>query len=217
MSLALYPSPRIPSSLALDKLKITLGMLHSRLFWQEINSTKVNQPLACNLFLLYLAIPLMVGPYADSSKLSYTTILSYITDTMFLGLCKAPQWLQGCSMKSTSWWLPGLWTVVCFYCIRPSPNGRVFCQQLWIVLHHPSILHHGHHPPWLKLSSSITPGVVQNIIFLKVTRHLACCLFLLYPARALMVESLADSFELSYSTTLSYTTDTTDTFLLGLG
>ena len=30
-------------------------------------------PLACGLFLFYLARACMVGPYADSSKLSYTT------------------------------------------------------------------------------------------------------------------------------------------------
>ena len=39
------------------------------------NATKVNRPLACGMFLFYPARSLMVGPYANMSKLSYTTIL----------------------------------------------------------------------------------------------------------------------------------------------
>ena len=47
--------------------------------WVQHNTTirKVlhpfNRPSACGLFLLYPARALMVGPYADSSELSYTT------------------------------------------------------------------------------------------------------------------------------------------------
>ena len=51
-------------------------------FWQEICSTKVDQLSACGIFLLYQARALMVGPYADSPKLSYNTSLSYTTDTI---------------------------------------------------------------------------------------------------------------------------------------
>ena len=44
--------------------------------------------------------------------------------------------------------------------------------------------------------------------------HLACGLFLMYPARCLIAKPYANSSELSYTTTLCYTTDT---ILPGLG
>ena len=81
------------------------------------------------------------------------------------------------------------------------------------MLHH-SILHHGHRPPWLGISSMITPGVLriptfwQEISSTKANRPLAYGLFQLYPVSALMVGPYANRFELSYTTTLSYTTDT---------
>ena len=40
----------------------------------------------CVLFLLYPARALMVGPYADNSEYSYTTTLSFSTDTILPGL-----------------------------------------------------------------------------------------------------------------------------------
>ena len=43
------------------------------LFWKDISSTKVNQHSPCSIFLFYPASALMVGSYADSSELSYTT------------------------------------------------------------------------------------------------------------------------------------------------
>ena len=73
----LYSKPRTPSSLAFDKSdKITLGVLRPPFRLAEKQSTKVNTPLACGLFLLYLACCLIARLYADNSKLSYTTTLS---------------------------------------------------------------------------------------------------------------------------------------------
>ena len=51
------------------------GVLHTPLRSAGRQSTKVNQPTPCGLFLLYPACCLIVRPYADSSKLSYTTTL----------------------------------------------------------------------------------------------------------------------------------------------
>ena len=61
-------------------------MFHPPPFWQQISSTKVNKPSACGLFLMYLARALMIGPYAGSSDLSYTTTLSYTKNTILSGL-----------------------------------------------------------------------------------------------------------------------------------
>ena len=41
-------------------------------------------------------------------------------------------------------------------------DGKVFCQQLRVVLHPHSILHHGHHPPWLGIRSATTPGLLRT-------------------------------------------------------
>ena len=39
------------------------------------------------------------------------------------------------------------------FSVRSGPRlyCRAFCWQLKVVLHHDSILHHGHHPPWLDI------------------------------------------------------------------
>ena len=55
-------------------------------FWQDLSSTKVNQSLASGLLLLHPARGLIVGPYFDSPELSYTTSLSFTTDTILTGL-----------------------------------------------------------------------------------------------------------------------------------
>ena len=55
-------------------------------FWQEIRSIKVKRASAFGILLLYLVWALIVGPYAKRSKLSYTTTLSYTTNTILPGL-----------------------------------------------------------------------------------------------------------------------------------
>ena len=74
---ALYPTPR-PT--------ITPRVLRTPSVLVGKQSTKVNRPLACGLFIFYPARALDVGPYANSSELSYTTILTYTTDTILPGL-----------------------------------------------------------------------------------------------------------------------------------
>ena len=64
-------TPCTPSSQAWD-----------RLFWQTISCTKFFWPVARRLFLQYLARTLMVKPCVYSSKLSYTTTLSYTIYTI---------------------------------------------------------------------------------------------------------------------------------------
>ena len=49
-------------------------------------STKVNQPSAYGLFVLYPARCLIVRPYADSSEFSYNTTLSYTMETILPGI-----------------------------------------------------------------------------------------------------------------------------------
>ena len=69
-------------------------------------------------------------------------------------------------------------------------------RHLRVILHHHAILHNGHHPPWLGISSAITPGVLCTPSVLagkqstKVNQPSACGLFLLYPARCLRVGPL---------------------------
>ena len=61
-------------------------------------------------------------------------------------------------------------------------DGRALCRQLWVVLHHNSILHHKHHPHWLGITSAITlgvlgiPSVIARRQSTKVNRPLACVL-----------------------------------------
>ena len=75
----LYPTLQRPSSLAGDMLqKITLSLAGKQ-------STKVNRPLTCDLFLLNPACCLMVRPYSESLKFTYITTLSYSTDTILPG------------------------------------------------------------------------------------------------------------------------------------
>ena len=70
----------------------------------------------------------------------------------------------------------------------PLLDGRVLWRQLQNVLPHHSILHYGHYPPWLWISSAITLGVLRTPSVLagkqstKVKQHFAYGLFLLYPA-----------------------------------
>ena len=61
---------------------ITLRVLRSPSILARKQSTKINQPTVCGLFLLYTPRSLTVGLYGDSSEMSYTTTLSY---TNFLG------------------------------------------------------------------------------------------------------------------------------------
>ena len=46
----------------------------------------------------------------------------------------------------------GLFLVSC-----PRLDGRALCPQLRVVLHHNSIVQHGHYLPWLGISCAITP------------------------------------------------------------
>ena len=92
---------------------------------------------------------------------------------------------------------------------------------LKVVLHHDYILHPRHHPPWLGIcfrrslwSVLRTPLHSAGKQSTKVNRSLTVNLFLSYPALCLIVRPYADSSELSYTKTLSYTTDTN---LSGLG
>ena len=102
-------------------------VLHSPSNLARKQSTKAKRPLAFGLFLLYLARALIVGPYAKSSKLSFTTNLSYARDTILPGLGYAPGSLQGSFspppflQESSPPTLTGLRTVVFFYCIKPAP------------------------------------------------------------------------------------------------
>ena len=67
-------------------ITITLEVLCSSSVLAGKQSTKVNQSLACRFFLLYLARCMIIGPYADSSELSYTTTPSYISATILPNL-----------------------------------------------------------------------------------------------------------------------------------
>ena len=81
----LYPKPRTSSSLIWNKLHDHSGVRRTPSDLAGKQSTMVNWPLAYNLFLLYMTHALTVGPYADSFKLSYTTTISCITDTIHSG------------------------------------------------------------------------------------------------------------------------------------
>ena len=59
-----------------------------------------------------------------------------------------------------------------------------------------------------------TPSVLAGIQSTKDNWPLAYCILLLYPARALIVGPYADSFQLSYTITLFYNSDT---IITGLG
>ena len=75
-------------------------------FWQDSSPPRLTRPLALQGLLLLLthALSLMVRPYADNSELSYSTTLSYTTDTR----------------KSAPPRLNCLQPMVSFYCIRPA-------------------------------------------------------------------------------------------------
>ena len=91
------------------------------------------------------------------------------------------------------------------YCIVSGRllDSKVLCWQLRGILHQKPILHHGHHPPWLGIC--FRKGGRQST---KVNRPLDCGLFLLNPTRCWIVRPYANSSELSYTPTLSYTADT---------
>ena len=106
----------------------------------------------------------MVGPYADSSELSHTTTLSYTTDTSSLAWNKLCDHFGGaaltlCSGKKAvhqGWPALGVWS---FSIVSgPRRDGRALCQLLQVVPHHHSLLHHGHHLPWLGITFAIIPG-----------------------------------------------------------
>ena len=127
---ALYPTRLYPTllySLPWDKLRD-----HSGGAAQLLCSGRKFAPPRLNglrpvFSLLYLAHVLMVGSYANSSKLSYTTTLSYTTDTFLNGLGETPGSLMGCCAPPPFWQDISSTKVnrplVCcvFYCIRPAP------------------------------------------------------------------------------------------------
>ena len=78
----LYPTPRIPSSLAWDKLRNHYGGAVHPLRYGKNWLQEIQLAFGHVLFLLYPSRALMVGPYADSSKLSYNTTLYFTTDTI---------------------------------------------------------------------------------------------------------------------------------------
>ena len=83
----LYPTPRTPSSLALDKLgDHSGGAVFPRSDWQESSPPRLTGLWPVVFFLLYLARALIAGPYADSSKFLFTSTLSYTPDTIIPGL-----------------------------------------------------------------------------------------------------------------------------------
>ena len=81
------PTPQAPSSLAWNKLQdYSRGTMH------PLSSGRIKAPpwltglWTVILFLWYLGRALMVGPSTDTSEWSYTTSLSYYTDTILPGL-----------------------------------------------------------------------------------------------------------------------------------
>ena len=58
------------------------GAAHPLSSGRKLALTKINQPLACGLFLLYPAPPWIVGPYGERYKFSCTTTVSYTLDTI---------------------------------------------------------------------------------------------------------------------------------------
>ena len=140
--------------------------------------------------------------------------LSYTTDIILPGLGKAPRSLWGCCAPPPIWQesipprLTGIWSFS--FVSDPRLDSRALYRQLRVILQHHSVLHHGHHPPWLSICSAITPGVPRfphSVLAVKqstkVNQPLACGIFLLYPARALIVGPYADSSKLSDTTTLT--------------
>ena len=103
-----------------------------------------------------------------------------------------------CQKTGKNWRLPHLFLKSVF-------KKKLLLQQ---QLHH-SILHHRHHPTQLGISSEIIQGVLAEKQSTKDNRPLAYGLFRLYPAH-----TVVRSPEWSYTTTLSYTTNT---ILLCLG
>ena len=65
---------------------ITPGVLPAPSVLARKHSTKVNRHLTSGLSIFYLARALMVGPFANSPELSFTTTLSYTLDTIPPGL-----------------------------------------------------------------------------------------------------------------------------------
>ena len=59
-----------PSWLGISSM-IALGMLCTHFILEGKQSTKVNWPLTCGIFLSYPALSLMLGPFADSSFLAW--------------------------------------------------------------------------------------------------------------------------------------------------
>ena len=90
-------------------------------------SIKVNRPLACGLFIFYPASACMVVPHGNNSVFSYTSILSYTTDTILPYLGYSPQSLCRCYAPPLFWQeisttkvnRPLACGLFCF-CIRPS-------------------------------------------------------------------------------------------------
>ena len=100
--------------------------------WKQ--STKVNQPLAFGPFLLYSAL------------------LGYASGDHSRGCYAHPSIWQECTPPS----ITGVWPVVFTSVSGQLLDSKALCRQLRVVLHHNSILHHGHHPPWLGICFRIS-------------------------------------------------------------
>ena len=125
-------------------------------------STKVDRFSARSLSITNPRSSLDGGHYAGSSKLSFTTTLSYTTDTILPGFGYASgDHSGGCytppSVRHES--SPPRLTAFgerAFSIVNPrsSLDGGTLCRQLQVVLHQQSVLHHRHNPPWLGISSA---------------------------------------------------------------
>ena len=72
------------------------------------------------------------------------------------GACTPPPFWQ----ESTPPRLTGLRPARYFSIVSgPLLDNKALCRQLRVIQHHHSILHHGHHPPWLGIGSTLTPEV----------------------------------------------------------
>ena len=129
-------------------MAITPGVLRTPYVLAGKQSTKVNRHLACFFLLLDLARALTVRPYAESSKLSTNTTLSYTTDTILPGLGLGSQSLRGVAHPLRSGRKAvhqgesayGLWS---FSIVSGQRlDGKALCRHLQVVLHHVCILHH---------------------------------------------------------------------------
>ena len=157
----LYSAPRTPTSLARDRLQENIWGV-----WQESSAPILtgHRPFFLLLFLTnLLALVLGLMPTAPS----YPTPPLYPTPQTPSALAWDMLWeiTLGCTTHSLSFGrkgvhqgkpVLGLWY---FSIVNPpmSLDSRALHQQLRVVLHHHFILHHGHHPPWLRICIGSSP------------------------------------------------------------